>query len=204
MKKFLFVILFLFIVGGGVTLGSTLGHKSAPKTEVQSVLPAHESVAKSTVAPTVAEVGIIPQHIKIPKIAIDTTVESIGMDSKGRMDVPKDSDNTAWFQTGYKPGQNGNAVIDGHYDKATGAPSVFYNLTKLAPGDKIIVSDSVGKSLTFSVVRLENYPDDNFPIKEVFGPAAKPFLNLITCQGKWNEESHNYSQRGVVYAELMQ
>jgi len=204
MKKFLFVILFLFIVGGGVTLGSTIAHKSTPKAPVQSVLTAHESAATPTVVSTTAVVGIVPEHIKIPKINVDTTVESVGMDDKGRMDVPQDSDNTAWFKTGYKPGQNGSAVIDGHYDKATGAPSVFYDLTKLTPGDKIIVSDSVGKSLTFSVVRLESYPDDNFPIKEVFGPASKPLLNLITCQGKWNEESHNYSQRGVVYAELAQ
>jgi sortase A len=202
MKKFLFVILFLFVVGGGLFFGTTLGQKSA-KPQEQAVLPAQEKADVKQPTPTAAINSIIPTRISIPKINVDTAVESVGMDDKGRMDVPKEADNTAWFKPGYKPGQVGQAVIDGHYDKASGDPAVFYNINKLTKGDEIIVTGENGKKLTFSVVKLAEYPDEDFPIKDVFGPSSKPMLNLITCQGKWNEESHNYSHRGVIYAELV-
>lgn len=203
MKKFLFVILFLFVVGGGLTLGTTIANKSKP--EQQAVLPAQQKAPEKKAAPTKVEaVGIVPQTLKIPTLNIDTTVESVGMDSEGRMDVPKEADNVAWYQPGYKPGTNGSAVLAGHYDKASGDPAVFFEITKLKKGDKIIVNDNKGKSLTFAVVRSSEYPHDQFPIKEVFGPSQKPMLNLITCQGKWNEEAQNYSHRGVIYAELVE
>jgi sortase A len=203
MKKFLFVVLFLFVVGGGLTLGTTIANKNKPQET--AVLPAQQkAVVKEQPTIKPVEAGIIPEHISIPKINVDAVVESVGMDEKGRMDVPKGADNTAWFKPGYKPGQVGSAVIDGHYDKESGDPAVFYDITKLTKGDEIIVSNGSGKKLTFAVVRIAEYPDDNFPIKEVFGPASKPMLNLITCQGKWNEESHNYSHRGVIYAELVE
>lgn len=96
----------------------------------------------------------------------------------------------------------GSAVIDGHYDRATGAPAVFYNLNKLAAGDKIIVSDDSGHDLTFVVTDKELYPFDNFPLQKVFNTTDQPRLNLITCDGVWNSTAHNYSQRLVVYATL--
>lgn len=146
----------------------------------------------------------IPQRIKIPSIDVDATVESVGMDEKGRMDVPKDADNTAWFQLGFRPGQVGNAVIDGHYDKEDGSPAAFWDIPKLKTGDTIIVSDDKGNERTFSVTKIAKYPYDKFPLKEVFGESDTAKLNLITCQGEWNEKTKNYAERMVVYSELVE
>jgi sortase (surface protein transpeptidase) len=107
------------------------------------------------------------------------------------------------FDLGYRPGQVGNSVIDGHYDKVDGSPAAFWNIGKLQKGDKLIVTDENGKELTFAVTRLVKYPYDNFPIKEVFGDASVPMLNLITCHGQWNKNTKNYSERMVVYSQLI-
>ncbi|MGH7202884.1 MAG: class F sortase [Candidatus Levyibacteriota bacterium] len=205
MKKALF---WLIIVGIGVGVGFGL-RSSHAENATQQVLSANTSYNTSTnqdpVAPTTAPQAVsgTPVHISIPKINVDTQVESVGMDSKGRMDVPKNADNTAWFSPGFRPGVNGSAVIDGHYDKVTGAPAVFYKLKDLTAGDNIIITDNNGTKYTFAVDRVVPYPDDNFPIKEVFAAAAVPQLNLITCDGTWNKETHNYSNRMVVYSKLV-
>ena len=126
------------------------------------------------------------------------------MDSQGRMDIPRKQQDVAWYDLGYKPGQTGNAVIAGHYDKADGSGSVFYKLSTLDTGDEIITQDGSGKELTFAVVRKENYPYDSFPLTTVFGSSDKKMLNLITCEGTWNKSTKNYSHRTVVFAELKQ
>ncbi len=162
----------------------------------QKQVPVHTvSIEQQTVA--------APTKLTIPKLGIVAAVESVGMDSQGRMDVPKNADNVAWYNLGYKPGDLGNAVIAGHYDRETGAPAVFYDINKLQVGDKIITTDVHGKEISFSVIRNTNYPYEQFPLKEVFGSSSKPMLNLITCEGTWNKITHNYSHRTVVFAEMI-
>ena len=205
MKKVLF---WLIIIGIGVGVGFNLRGSHAADTTKQ-VLSAHttavvnsdQQATAPTAVPQVAHAG--PVHISIPKINVDTAVESVGMDSQGRMDVPKNADDTAWFSPGFRPGTNGSAVIDGHYDKVTGAPAVFYNLKQLTAGDDIIVTDNDGTKYTFQVDRAVPYSDDNFPLQQVFAAADVPQLNLITCDGTWNKDTHNYSQRMVIYSKLV-
>lgn len=198
MKKVLF---WLIIISIGIGVG--YGTKATYTNSDKNVLSLHtDSVSEAKQQPDVQSPGI-PVHISIPKIQVDTEVESVGMDSQGRMNVPKNADNTAWYNPGFRPGVNGSAVIDGHYDKVTGAPSVFYNVNKLSAGDSIIVTDDKGTKYTFAVDRIAKYPDDNFPLQEVFAAADVPKLNLITCQGTWNKETHNYSDRMVIYSKLV-
>jgi sortase (surface protein transpeptidase) len=87
-----------------------------------------------------------PVRLIIPSLKIVTMSESVGMDQQGRMDVPKDVVNVAWYQLGVKPGEVGNAVFAGHYDKPDGSPAVFYDLNQLQSGDELIVEDEDGKA----------------------------------------------------------
>ena len=59
------------------------------------------------------------------------------------MDVPKQPDDVAWFDLGFRPGQKGSAVIDGHSGWKDNRPAVFDNLSKLKNGDKIYVEDNI-------------------------------------------------------------
>ncbi len=146
----------------------------------------------------------LPQTISIPAINIQASVESVGMDAQGRMGVPTNNVDTAWYKYGYRPGQKGSAVIDGHYDTPTGAPAVFYNLSKLQRGDSITVTDSNGRTYTFVVTDVVSYPSDQLPMQQIFASADATRLNLITCDGTWNRTEHNYSNRAVIYSVLQQ
>ena len=197
------LVTIVIIVAAGIGIGSTatnLVRHDAPKQvlSTESVRPTDTNEAK-IVAPQLGT----PKTVQIPKININTAVESVGNDSQGRMDVPKNGSNTAWYSPGYKPGQVGNSVLDGHYDRVDGSPAVFWNLSKLTVGDKILITDNNGRVQTFAVTRIAKYADADFPIQEVFGPASVPMLNLITGHGTWDQKTKNYSERLVVYSQLI-
>lgn len=143
-----------------------------------------------------------PQNLSIPKINVSAAVESVGQDSEGKMDVPKDVFNVGWYSLGTKPGEKGSAVMAGHLDTVTGAPAVFYYINQLIAGDIVIVTDKNGKDLTFEVTNVQSYQYDQAPLQEIFASNDKPRLNLITCAGAWNVGNRNYSNRLVVYTEL--
>jgi sortase A len=202
MKRLIVLLIFLILALGGISLGQQIGH---------DISQGRPSVSSSNhgLSPNQSQIGLqqpqvgIPEHITIPKINVDTTVEEVGLDSQGRMDVPSSSDTVGWYKLGYKPGEAGNAVLDGHLDRATGAPAIFWSIDSLGPGDKIIVTDSQGKQFTFTFVSMNKYPYNDFPIKDVFGSTDKSMINLITCKGTWDALNKNYSDRIVVTAELV-
>ena len=158
---------------------------------------------KKTPSPTVVTIKTygIPLRITIPAINVDTVVEHVGKDAQGNMDVPKDANNVAWYELGYQPGENGNAVIAGHLDTKTG-PAIFYNLNQLKVGDEITVATDLNKKLVFTVVNKQIYKANNFPVLTVFGPASEPLLNLITCTGVFDRTTEHYLDRVVVITKL--
>lgn len=144
----------------------------------------------------------LPVRLKIPTINVDASVESLGLTVSGDMDTPKGPDNVAWFELGTRPGENGSAVIAGHFGTwKNGKRSVFDNLHKLKAGDKVYIEDEKGESITFVVREIRNF-DPQADATEVFSSDDDmAHLNLITCEGAWNKDSKNYSKRLVVFAD---
>jgi len=206
MKELKVLLLFIFVAVVGIGAGVKGVHFLKPPADKQQVLPASDMrKAPTPVKTTTQQVAVdYPYNLSIPKINVTAHVESVGMDNKGAMGVPNNADNVAWYNLGYKVGEKGSAVMAGHLDKVDGSPAVFWDLTKLVAGDKMIVTDIQGKEFTYKVVRIEKYPYASFPIKEVFGPSDKSMLNLITCEGTFDKKASNYSHRTVVYSELVQ
>ena len=199
MKKFLFLLIII-----GVIAGSSIGIIFSSHT-VANTFSGVIAVQTKKIDPlnVVSITPGVPVSISIPKLHVNAPVESVGMDSQGRMDVPKTAEDTAWYKPGYKPGMKGSAVIDGHLDRVTGAPAVFWNLKNLTTGDIISVAEDNGHTYTFAVDRLVRYPYNSFPIQEVFGASEIPMLNVITCNGVWDKNTRNYSDRLVVYSKLV-
>ncbi len=198
MKKFIFFILLV----GGVCAGIFV-NKNAPSSEVNDkVLAISESVSphQEEKLPSPS----IPQSIKIPSLGVAANIESVTEDDEGRMDVPEDPLNTAWYSLGAMPGEKGNAVIAGHLDTPSGDPSVFYDIDSLNVGDKIITIDEKGTEYVFAVVDVKTYDNEEFPLLEVFGSYEKQRLNLITCAGTFDSTLSDYSDRTVVYSELVE
>lgn len=144
----------------------------------------------------------IPMRLKIPGIDVDAAVEYVGVTPDGAMDIPKSQDNAAWFELGQRPGENGSAVIAGHYGwRKNGKPSAFDNLYKLRKGDKLYIEDDKGAIITF-VVRESRRYDPNADASDVFDSSdGKAHLNLVTCEGVWDEVAGSYSKRLVVFTD---
>ncbi|WLR47771.1 class F sortase [Halobacillus litoralis] len=144
--------------------------------------------------------GITPERIHIPSIDVDASIKALGYTPEGGMAVPKTLVDVGWFEPGTMPGSQGNAVIAGHVDGNSG-PAVFYDLKDLKPGDEIHVYDDHMK-LTFEVSRMESYPYEDAPIREIFGPTNSRGLNLITCTGAYDKGASTYSERLAVFCVL--
>ena len=144
----------------------------------------------------------LPVRLKIPEISMDAPLGPVGITSDGAMDKPKGPDDVVWYELGPRPGENGSAVIAGHYGTwKNGKGSVFDNLHKLRPGDKLYVEDDKGAIISF-VVRESRRYDPNTDASDVFSSNdGKAHLNLITCEGVWNKVSKSYPKRLVVFTD---
>ncbi len=143
----------------------------------------------------------LPVRLKIPKLKVNAAIEYVGINSKGEMGAPKIPRNAAWFSLGARPGEMGSAVIAGHVNWYNGATAVFANLSKLKPGNKIIIQDDKGNIISFVVRKVHAYGVKE-DASEVFDAADDlAHLNLITCVGVWDKKAKQYSKRLVVFAD---
>ncbi len=197
MKTAFYISIFIFVVLGGLLIGKIL---SSPQSSNTGVLSARTEVVTPTPSPK-KEIGT-PRRLIIEKINVNTNIESVGLDSEGRMDVPKEDMNVAWYNKGYKPGEDGSAVLAGHLDTQSGAPAIFWNLGNLIEGDTVLVVDDKNNTYKYKVVTKKTYPFNEVPLDEIFATKDKALLNLITCGGTFNSAARNYTHRTIVTAEL--
>lgn len=144
----------------------------------------------------------LPIRLKIPKIKVDAVLDHVGLTLDGAVGTPKGPSTAAWFALGPRPGDNGSAVITGHYGHwKSGEGSVFDDLSKLRKGDSLSVEDEKGAAAAFVVREIRRY-DPEADASDVFSSNdGKPHLNLITCEGEWNDVSKTYSRRLVVFTD---
>ncbi len=161
---------------------------SVPTPEVIVPPPAApETPAALPDAPAISPFGppapvAVPKRLRIPAVGIDAAVESVGLDAEGAMGTPLNFDNTAWYELGPRPGEPGNAVIDGHVDSAAlKRGAVFWNLRQVQPGNLILVISDDDTEHRFIVTSVQAYTPQNAPTDQIFGPADGAHLNLITC-----------------------
>jgi LPXTG-site transpeptidase (sortase) family protein len=144
----------------------------------------------------------LPLRLQIPSIEVDANIQSVGRVAEGRMGIPNNFTDVARYNLGPKPGEKGSAVIDGHLDTVKDANAVFIRLSELKKGDQVFVIDKKNQKIKFRVLGSEIYDESKAPVEKIFGPVGSSSrLNLITCDGVWNQKVHNYSQRLVVYTE---
>jgi sortase (surface protein transpeptidase) len=166
----------------------------APSSE-----PVTRDTAERTSPPARRERVAIPVRIEIPSIAVRAPIIKLGLNPDRTLEVPTGFGDTGWWSGGARPGENGPAVIVGHVDSKSG-PAVFYRLSELRPGAKIVVVRSDGSRARFTVQGSERYPKDEFPTARVYGRTDGPTLRLITCGGQFNSSSGHYEDNTIVYA----
>jgi LPXTG-site transpeptidase (sortase) family protein len=143
----------------------------------------------------------LPIRLKIPSINVDASIQYVGLTSKGAMEVPNNIVDVGWFDMGPRPGENGSAVIAGHFNGENGENGVFANLYKLKKGDKLYVEDSNGATISFTVRETRTY--DPGYADDVFSGSGSAHLNLITCDGVWDKNKNSYNKRLVVFTDAL-
>lgn len=193
---------FLVILALVFSLGLIYLRHIAPRTH--STLPPiggpTASTKQGTTLPDTVNAGK-PVRIKIPRIGVDSALEHTGLTLDRDLSAPSGPTDAAWYNQGPRPGDSGNAIINGHYGYRNDIPAVFDRLHELRPGDSIYVEDEQGTIVTFVVRASQTYaPDEN--ATDVFHPSdGRAHLNLITCQGAWNRADRSYAARLVVFAD---
>jgi len=160
----------------------------------------------STTTPAISsseQVASWPARIRIPNAGVDAGVDDVGVGKSGNMAVPYTYTEVGWYRYGTLPGNMGSAVIDGHVDNGLGGPAVFAKLSELKTGDSIYIETQEGETLEFKVEEVTSYAVEDVPLEKLFNRADQPRLNLITCEGVWDQSAKMYDRRLVVYAVLV-
>ena len=94
--------------------------------------------------------------------------------------------------------------IYGHISSWT-AKGVFYNLSKLRPGDIITVASGDNRIYNYLVKQSKIYSAANVNMTAVLAPIqpGRAGLNLMTCAGPLIKGTSDFSERLVVFASLV-
>jgi len=144
----------------------------------------------------------IPFTLTIKAIGLTAIVEQVGRDKYGNMAIPANPKDVGWYAPGVAPGENGDAVIDGHLDWYNMPQGPFYHLSELKTGDQIEVQALDGTVFVFTVVAPGSTVPYNSKPAGLFSTTGKPRLTLITCAGDWNAQKQTYTKREIVNAVL--
>lgn len=148
------------------------------------------------------EARLAGASLEIPTIGVSTPLVSLGLEADRTMAVPSNFSRAGWYRYSPVPGDAGPAVIAGHVDGRSG-PAVFYELTDLAPGDRVVVNYADGTRAEFAVNRVEQHAKDAFPHAEVYGDTPGSELRLITCGGIFDRSRGAHRDNVIVYASAV-
>ncbi|MFF0598719.1 class F sortase [Streptomyces antibioticus] len=175
------------------------GSEAAPG---QGVPAATAGAGTTATGETVAALDrSVPQRVTIPSLGVSSTLETLGQNADGAMTTPKDPDLAGWYEPGPTPGSQGPAVIAGHVTW-NGADAVFKKLKTMKAGDTVEVQREDGRTVTFTVERVEEYEKAKFPTLEVYKNVDHAGLRLVTCGGEFDADRHYYPNNVVVFATM--
>ena len=143
----------------------------------------------------------------VPSAQIRAPVAKVGVTPRNLLGAPDNPEIIGWWEDGPAPGEAGNVLMDGHRDYRDIFENVGFGvcwlLTETRPGDLIIVRDiSDGRAYVYTVSEIHSVDWDDPSGDRFLRSSDAPILTLVTCEGAFDEENHNYSQRRVVVAEL--
>ncbi len=171
---------------------------SAPAASPPAPPPSSAAAVPAAPAPA-AGGGAEPTRLRIPAIGVDTALIDLVTDPAGTLVPPAATDVAGWFAAGPRPGDPGPALLAGHVDSRAG-PGVFFRLTELVPGDRIVVDRADGGVAEFVVSRRSQVAKDAFPTDSVYAPTPAPELRLVTCGGSFDRAERSYRDNIVIDA----
>ena len=172
-----------------------------------TVPPSVAAVGPSSSAPAPETAGLdrsAPVEITIDSINVRAGIDQVGLAEDGSLETQPLSRASfaAWYRLGPAPGQVGPAVITGHVDTAS-TLGVFFYLSRLRPGDVVVITRTDGRTVSFSIDSVASYPKSDFPTQLVYGTTNYPALRLVTCGGRFDPSAGSYEDNVVVFAHMI-
>jgi hypothetical protein len=145
-----------------------------------------------------------PVEITIDSIHVRAGIDQIGLAEDRTLETQPLSRASfaAWYRLGPAPGQVGPAVITGHVDTAS-TVAVFFYLSRLRPGDVVVITRADGRTVSFGIDSVASYPKSDFPTQLVYGTTNYPALRLVTCGGRFDPSAGSYDDNVVVFAHMI-
>lgn len=177
-------------------------HLVAPgsnETVPSSAKPNEHDVAAYSVAP------LLPKYIAVPTLGIEQArIMSLGLVGNHQIAAPGNIYDAGWYKASTQPGQPGAMFVFGHVSSWQHR-GIFYNLSKLRPGDQIMITRGDNKTFIYTVVTTRVYSYQNVDMPTVLAPINphSPGLNLMTCIGQIMPGTNKFSQRLVVFTSLI-
>ncbi|WP_432560688.1 sortase domain-containing protein [Granulicoccus sp. GXG6511] len=162
-----------------------------------------------TPAPTRAATGdpvrtaVVPTGLIIPDLDIDLPIAAVGVRPDGQMEVPENPWVAGWYRYRAAPSDpTGAVVIAAHVDSRRFGIGPFAELSRLRPGQEVIVTTEAGM-VKYRVTDLEVIGKDALPLNQVFDRGGDPRLHLVTCAGAFSSRT-GWDSNLVVVASPVQ
>ena len=157
----------------------------------------------------------LPVTLQIPALKINSPIMQVGLVSGAvgtpcdptKKTAPCNTNASAWYNGSVRPGEPGDAVIDGHVDWYGPAgsnhdiPAVFAHLDQLKVGDAITITADDGIARTFLVSALITLPYPQQPL-QTYVTSGPAMVTLITCAGVYVSVAEGMNRRLYVQATV--
>jgi hypothetical protein len=140
-----------------------------------------------------------PRRLRIQAVRVDAPVEPVGLTPQSNLALPAHAEAVGWYAAGVRPGQAGDAVLDGRPDPPRAA-TAFRHLGRLRPGDLVETDLDDGAALMFRVYRTAAYPASRQP-PDLFSWSGPPRMTLVAVAGHRTDQ--DYGGRLYVEAALL-
>jgi LPXTG-site transpeptidase (sortase) family protein len=162
------------------------------------VVPSEAPVSTSALHAYTVAPGM-PRMLSIPSIGVDARILRMSLTKEGAVQAPTGIWDTGWYDGSAKPGQSGNAFIDGHISGPT-MPAVFKDLKNIRIDAKVQVERGDGAQLTYAVSSVTTKKLDQIDMSAVLAGPGGDSLTIMTCGGSYLG-NYTYDSRVIVVAK---
>jgi LPXTG-site transpeptidase (sortase) family protein len=144
-----------------------------------------------------------PAYISLPTIKAQGYIQKVGIDQYGHMAVPTNIHLAGWYVDSVLPGGKGLSIINGHIDIPSD-PGIFQHLNALKSGDGYQLKLANGVLQNYVVKQVETLSLNQVPaVLYSQAPGITRELNLITCNGTYDQHLKTFNERVVVISSFV-
>ncbi len=143
----------------------------------------------------------------VPSAGLKSSIVRVGRTNTGAMGSPDNPYVIGWLDSSAKPGEDGNMLLAGHRDfedsEGNVGTGVCWELINTVEGDHMLVHDSARNIYyVYTVTEVATVNPRDRASARYLQNTEQHVVTLITCEGSFNAETHQYSHRRVVVGEL--